>query len=77
MQDQAVNNAHESLTLTTNQYKAGIVSYLNVVTAQTIALTNEKTAISINGQRLNAAVLLIKALGGGWNTAEAPGVNKK
>jgi len=65
-QDHAVNDAHESVILTTNQYKAGIVSYLNVVTVQTTALTNEKTAIGISGQRLNAAVLLVKALGGGW-----------
>jgi len=77
MQEQAVNSAHESVTLTTNQYKAGIVSYLNVVTAQTIALTNERAAITISGQRLNASVLLIKALGGGWSTSEAPGVNQK
>jgi NodT family efflux transporter outer membrane factor (OMF) lipoprotein len=77
MQDQAVNYAHESVTLTTNQYRAGIVSYLNVVTAQTIALTNERAAITISGQRLNAAVLLVKALGGGWNTSEASGGNQK
>jgi outer membrane protein TolC len=77
MQEQAVNSAHESVTLTTNQYRAGIVSYLNVVTAHTIALTNERAAITISGQRLNAAVLLIKALGGGWNTPEAPGVTQK
>jgi len=67
IQEQAVNSARESVTLTTNQYKAGMVSYLNVVNAQTIALTNERTYIGISGQRLNAAVLLIKALGGGWN----------
>jgi outer membrane protein TolC len=60
--------------LTTNQYKAGIVSYLNVVTVQTIALTNERAAISISGQRLNAAVLLVKALGGGWSVTEAHGI---
>jgi NodT family efflux transporter outer membrane factor (OMF) lipoprotein len=77
MQEQAVNSAHESVTLTTNQYRAGIVSYLNVVTAQTIALTNERAAITISGQRLNAAVLLIKALGGGWSTSESPGGNQK
>jgi NodT family efflux transporter outer membrane factor (OMF) lipoprotein len=77
MQEQAVNYAHESVTLTTNQYRAGIVSYLNIVTAQTIALTNERAAITISGQRLNAAVLLIKALGGGWSAPEAPGVNQK
>jgi NodT family efflux transporter outer membrane factor (OMF) lipoprotein len=66
IQNQAVNDARESVILTTNQYKAGIVSYLNVVTVQTTALANEKTAIGISGQRLNAAVLLVKALGGGW-----------
>ncbi|MGA2782893.1 MAG: efflux transporter outer membrane subunit [Smithella sp.] len=75
VQEQAVKSAQESAILTTNQYKAGIVSYLNVVTAQTIALTNERAAISISGQRLNAAVLLVKALGGGWRVPEAHGVN--
>jgi len=70
MQEQAVDAAHESLALTINQYKAGIVNYLNVVTAQTIALSNERTAIGIAGQRLNAATLLVKALGGGWNTTD-------
>ncbi|MBP7766532.1 MAG: efflux transporter outer membrane subunit [Syntrophaceae bacterium] len=72
IQEQAVKAARESVALTTNQYKAGIVSYLNVVTAQTMALNNERTAISINGQRLKAAALLVKALGGGW-TADPPG----
>jgi NodT family efflux transporter outer membrane factor (OMF) lipoprotein len=70
VQEQAVKSAQESVILITNQYKAGIVSYLNVVTVQTIALTNERTAISINGQRLNAAVLLIKSLGGGWSASD-------
>jgi len=70
MQDQAVNDARESVILTTNQYKAGLVSYLNVVTVQTTALTNEKTAIGISGQRLKAAILLVKALGGGWISAD-------
>jgi len=74
-QEQAVKSAQESVTLTINQYKAGIVSYLNVVTVQTIALTNERSAINISGQRLNAAVLLVKALGGGWRAPEAHGVN--
>ena len=77
-QEQAVKSAQESVTLTINQYKAGIVSYLNVVTAQTIALTNERTAIGISGQRLNAAILLIKALGGGWSASTAAsGVKQK
>ena len=77
LQEQAVNSAHESVTIMTNQYRSGIVSYLNVVTVQTIALTNERAAISIGGQRLSAAVLLVKALGGGWSAPETPGVNQK
>jgi NodT family efflux transporter outer membrane factor (OMF) lipoprotein len=77
MQEQAVNSAHESVTLTTNQYKSGIVSYLNVVTTQIIALTNERATITISGQRLTAAVLLIKALGGGWSASEALGATQK
>lgn len=68
-QDEAVRAAQQSLAVTTNQYQAGIVSYLNVVVAQTTALTNERTAVDILGRRLNACVLLVKALGGGWKTS--------
>lgn len=77
VQELGVQSAQESVVLTTNQYKAGIVSYLNVVTAQTIALTNQRAAISISGQRLSAAVLLIKALGGGWSAKDAPAFTQK
>jgi NodT family efflux transporter outer membrane factor (OMF) lipoprotein len=73
VQEQAVNFARESVTLTINQYKAGTVSYLNVITAQTIALGNERTAAGIMGQQLNAAVSLIKSLGGGWNAVQLTG----
>jgi NodT family efflux transporter outer membrane factor (OMF) lipoprotein len=72
VQDEAVKAAQQSVTVFTNQYKAGITSYLEVVTAQTAALTNERTAATILGNRMNAAVLLIKALGGGWNIAQLP-----
>jgi NodT family efflux transporter outer membrane factor (OMF) lipoprotein len=68
-QDDAVKAAEESVALTTNQYKAGIVSYLNVVIAQTTALADERTAVDILGRRMTASVLLIEALGGGWNAA--------
>lgn len=67
MQDDAVRAARESMLLTMNQYKAGTISYLNVVTVQTTQLTNERTAVGILGRRLTAAVLLVKALGGGWH----------
>jgi NodT family efflux transporter outer membrane factor (OMF) lipoprotein len=72
-QDEAVNSARESAALAVNQYKAGVVSYLSVITAQSIKLANDRAALAIRGQRLNAAVSLIKALGGGWNQAELAG----
>jgi NodT family efflux transporter outer membrane factor (OMF) lipoprotein len=72
VQDEAVRAARESLVLTLNQYKAGTISYLNVVIVQTAQLNNERTAVGILGQQLNAAVLLVKALGGGWRVS-APG----
>ena len=66
VQDAAVQAAQQSLTVVMNQYQAGIVSYLNVLVAQTIALSNQRTAVDILGRRLNTSVLLVKALGGGW-----------
>jgi NodT family efflux transporter outer membrane factor (OMF) lipoprotein len=69
VQEEAVKAAAQSLTVTTNQYKAGIVSYLNVIVAQAILLNNEQTAISILGRRMVASVLLIEALGGGWDAS--------
>jgi len=71
-QDEAVNAAQKSLSVITNQYKAGTVSYLNVLTAQETVLSNELTAILIRGRRMSSAVLLIQALGGGWNASNLP-----
>lgn len=67
-QDAAVNAAQQSLAVTMNQYQAGIVSYLNVIVAQTIALSNQRAAVDVLGRRLTASVLLVKALGGAWKT---------
>ena len=72
VQDQAVASANQALALTNNQYQAGTVSSLNVMTAQTAALSNRQTAVQLQGDRLNAAVLLVKALGGGWNETLMP-----
>jgi NodT family efflux transporter outer membrane factor (OMF) lipoprotein len=72
VQDDAVRLARESVTLTTNQYRAGTVSFLNVAIVQTAQLNNERTAVGLLGQRLTAGVALIRALGGGWDTAELP-----
>jgi outer membrane protein TolC len=71
-QDEAVKAAQQSLSVITNQYKAGTGSYLNVITAQETMLSNELTAILIRGRRMSSAVLLIQALGGGWNVAQLP-----
>jgi NodT family efflux transporter outer membrane factor (OMF) lipoprotein len=72
VQQEAVQAARQSLELTLNQYKAGTVSYLNVVTVQTAWLANERAAVGILGRRLTAAVTLVKALGGGWSAGELP-----
>jgi NodT family efflux transporter outer membrane factor (OMF) lipoprotein len=66
----AVESAEKEVAIVLNQYKAGTVSYLNVVVAQTTALTNERTELTILSNRLVAAATLIKALGGGWNPPE-------
>jgi NodT family efflux transporter outer membrane factor (OMF) lipoprotein len=72
VQEKAVNAAKQTLELTSNQYQAGTISYLNVMTAQTTALSNQQTAVQLLGDRLSASVLLVKALGGGWNVALLP-----
>jgi NodT family efflux transporter outer membrane factor (OMF) lipoprotein len=63
----AVEAAEENLRLTNNQYKAGTVSYLNVIIAQTTALTDRVTALTIRGRQLAAGVQLFAGLGGDWN----------
>ena len=72
VQNKATEAAHQAVQLTTNQYEAGTVSYLNVIVNQAAALTNDITAVNLQGQRLSAAVLLVKALGGGWDTSDLP-----
>ncbi|MFQ1062890.1 efflux transporter outer membrane subunit [Bordetella trematum] len=62
----ALESARESLRLTRNQYESGLVDYLSVSVVETTALNNERSAISLMGNRLIASVQLIAALGGGW-----------
>jgi NodT family efflux transporter outer membrane factor (OMF) lipoprotein len=71
-QHQAVQSAEHSLALSTNRYKGGLVTYLEVITAQSTALSNERTAVDILTRRMNSTVLLIKALGGGWDVSKLP-----
>jgi NodT family efflux transporter outer membrane factor (OMF) lipoprotein len=66
VQERALAAARESTILTLNQYKAGTVSYLNVVQVQATQLNEERQAVQLLGRRLAAQVALIRALGGGW-----------
>jgi NodT family efflux transporter outer membrane factor (OMF) lipoprotein len=71
---EATLSAEDSLQLSTNRYKGGLVTYLEVITAQSIALANERSEVDIQRRRMDAAVLLIKALGGGWDVSKLPKV---
>jgi len=73
-QDGAVAAAHHTLDLSNNRYKGGVSNYLEVITAQSAALSDERSAVDILTRRLSASVLLIRALGGGWNTSRIPAV---
>jgi multidrug efflux pump len=66
-QQRAVTNARRATELATNRYRSGIVSYIEVVDASRDALQAERGNAQLTGQRLIAAVQLVKALGGGWN----------
>jgi NodT family efflux transporter outer membrane factor (OMF) lipoprotein len=66
IQAEAVKSSQQALEVAVNQYKAGIVAYLQVVSAQTAALQAQVAALGIQGRRIAASVLLVKALGGGW-----------
>lgn len=76
-QDAAVAAAEHSLALSTNRYKGGVATYLEVITAQSFALSDQRTAVEIAGRRMAASVSLIKALGGGWSSANLPVVQKQ
>ncbi|WP_321807187.1 efflux transporter outer membrane subunit [Burkholderia sp. BCC1993] len=70
VQRQAVDSAQHALAIVTNQYKAGTVAYLNVLTAQTTAFTAQQKLATIAGQRMVSSVGLVKALGGGWDASD-------
>jgi NodT family efflux transporter outer membrane factor (OMF) lipoprotein len=74
-QDAAVAAANRALDQSTNRYKGGLDTYLTVITAQSAALSNERTAVSLLTRRLTSTVLLVKALGGGWDVSQLPAGN--
>jgi NodT family efflux transporter outer membrane factor (OMF) lipoprotein len=71
-QQQTTASASESLQLFTNRYEGGVDNYLQVITAQTVLLTNQRNDIDIMRRRIDASVLLVKAIGGGWDTTQLP-----
>ena len=71
-EQEAVTAAEQSLSLELDRYRAGTDSYLNVITTQTILLSDQRNAVAILQRRLTAAVNLIKALGGGWDASTLP-----
>jgi len=73
-EDAAVAAAEHSVQLSMTRYKGGVTNYLEVTTAETQALANEVNALNIRTRRITASVLLVKAIGGGWNTSQIPHV---
>jgi NodT family efflux transporter outer membrane factor (OMF) lipoprotein len=71
-QDAAVAASGHSLDLSNSRYRGGVANYLEVTTAQSAALADERAAVDILTRRMTASVLLIKALGGGWNVSQIP-----
>src|SRR5580698_5475814 len=69
---ETVQAATRALDVSTAQYKAGTASFLTVITAQATLLSAEVTAVTLLTRRLTASVLLIEALGGGWNASQLP-----
>jgi outer membrane protein TolC len=65
------------LDISTSRYSGGLVNYLDVVTAQQNLLTDEQQLAVIQGQRLVSSVLLVKALGGGWDASSLAAVQVK
>jgi len=71
-QHESTDSAAQSLDLSQTRYEGGVDTYLQVITWQTAALNNERNDIDIMRRRMEASVILIKALGGGWNTGQLP-----
>jgi len=71
-QQAAVDAARLAVDISLNQYRGGLVSYLQVTTAQSTALADERASLDLLSRRFVASVQLVKALGGGWDPATMP-----
>ncbi len=69
-QSAAVEDARRSLAIANNRYVGGVTTYLDVITAQTSLLNNQRLATQLLGQQMVSSVFLVKALGGGWDASE-------
>ncbi|MGH9517680.1 MAG: efflux transporter outer membrane subunit [Terriglobales bacterium] len=76
-QQRAVADAKRALQLANARYTGGLVTYLDVITAQEQALSNEREETQLLGQRMTTSVLLVKALGGGWDSLSLAAVRVK
>lgn len=66
----AVEDARKALDIANNRYVGGVTNYLDVITAQTTLLSNQRLETQLLGQQLVSSVYLVKALGGGWDSAQ-------
>ena len=71
----AVNSANRALSLATDRYSGGLVTYIDVINAQQTVVTNQRTEAQIVGQQMTTSVFLVKALGGGWQGLAAASSN--
>ncbi len=69
-QGTAVDDARRALVIANNRYVGGVTNYLDVITAQTTLLSNQRLQTQLLGQQMVSSVYLVKALGGGWNASE-------
>jgi len=69
-QDAAVADSRRALEIANNRYVGGVTSFLDVVTAQSTLLANQRLQTQLEGQQMVTEVALVKALGGGWNAAQ-------
>jgi len=72
VEQSAVASAQHSYDISNQRYKGGVTSYLEVLTAETALLQNQRTAISIQTRQFVASVGLVRALGGGWDASQLP-----
>jgi outer membrane protein TolC len=74
-QASAVADSQRALNIALNRYTGGLITYLDVVTAQQSLLSNQREAAQIQGGQLVASVMLVKALGGGWDAHSLAGIS--